>query len=158
MNNRGSIYMGLIVFYLLFFIFLMFFAIVVFQIITMGELHNIKNDMFLINRNALFALQRDIMGEDVNAFHNEKVKKLLEEEIKRQWNIDVSSDSDRGFIKRVDIKKAQIINLSDKMYIESELDIELRPLILKDMLNRKLSFKATESVKVEKLKGWRDDY
>jgi len=157
MSNKGSTYAGVLMFYVFLFIFLVFFGITVFQIIIIGELNNIKNDMYLINRNVLLSLQRDIMGEDKNAFYEQDVKKLIEEEIKRQWNIDVSFVTETGFIYKVDVDSAKIINLEDRMYIESILDIELRPIIFSGALKEKLVFRAKESVKVEKMKGWSDE-
>lgn len=154
MNNRGSIYAGLLIFYVIVFIFLMFFGITVYKTIIIGELHSIKNDLYLINRNVLLALQRDLMGEDINAFYEEEVKDKIKEEIKRQWNIDVSSVTETGFIRCVDIESAKIINTGDKMYIESKLIIQLRPVIFQKVLQDKLVFKTNEVVKVEKMKGW----
>ncbi|MBQ8043053.1 MAG: hypothetical protein IJ272_02750, partial [Clostridia bacterium] len=89
MSNKGSVYVGILLFYVFLFMFFMFFCIAVFQTIITGELNNIKNDMYLINRNVLMSLNRDTMGEDQNAFYEQNVKRLVEEEIKRQWNADV---------------------------------------------------------------------
>lgn len=154
MNNRGSIYAVTLVFFVFLMLFLTFFGITAFQIIITGQLNNIKNDMFLINRNVLMALQRDVMGEDKNSIYEQDVEKLIEEEIKRQWNVDVYSVTDKGFIYKVEVTQAKVISLEDKMYIESILDIELRPLIFEKFLEGKLKFKANETVKVEKMKGW----
>jgi len=154
MRNKGSIYSGILLFYVFLLIFLMFFGIAVFQIIITGELTGIKNDMYLINRNVLMSLERDVMGEDQNSFYEKNAKKLIEEEIKRQWNADVSRVTDKGFIYKVDVTDAKIVNSEDKMYIESVLDIELRPIIFSEALKGKLVFKAKESVKAEKMKGW----
>ena len=154
MSNKGSVYAGILLFYIFFFIFFIFFGITVFQIIITAELSTIKNDMYLINRNVLLSLQRDVMGEDMCAFYEKDVKSLVEDEIKRQWNTDVSCFTDRGFIYKVEVDKAKIVTLEDKMYIESMLDIELKPIIFRDILEGKLKFKANEYVKVEKMKGW----
>ncbi len=154
MKNKGSIYAGILIFYILLFIFFVLFGTAVFQIVITAELHNIKNDMYLINRNVLMSLQRDVMGEDSNAFYEKDVKKLIEDEIKRQWNADVSRVTEKGFIYKVEVNNAKIVNTDDKMYIESLLDIELRPIVFQSMLNGKLKFMASEKVKVEKMKGW----
>ena len=64
MSNKGSTYLGILLFYVFLFIFFMFFGITVFQTIITGELNNIKNDMYLINRNVLMSLNHEFMGED----------------------------------------------------------------------------------------------
>lgn len=154
MKNKGNIYLGLLIFYVIIFVFFMFFGVVAYKTIITGQLHTIKNDLYLINRNVLLALQRDFMGEDVNDFYEEDVKARIEEEIKRQWDIDVSSVTEKGFIYKVDIRSSKIINDNNKMYIESLLDIQLRPVIFNSILKDKLIFKTKEAVKVEKMKGW----
>jgi len=154
MSNRGSVYAGALIFYVIMFIFLMFFGITSYKTIITGQLHTIKNDLYLINRNVLLALQRDAMGEDKASFYEQDVANRIKEEIKRLWNIDVSSVTERGIIKKVDIESAKIINSDNKMYIESELKIQLRPVIFQDFLKDKLIFYTKEMVKVEKMKGW----
>jgi len=157
MRNKGNIYIGALIFYVFLFLFFMFFGIAIFQITITSELHNIKSDMYLINRNVLLALQRDIMGEDKNSFYEQDVKKLVEEEIKRLWNADVSCITERGFVYKVNVKSAYITNEKEKMYIESVFNIELRPIVFREILQGKLVFDVEESVKVEKMKGWSDD-
>ena len=157
MRNKGSVYTGVLIFYVSIFVFLMFFGITAYKSIIISELHTIKNDLYLINRNVLLALQRDVMGEDINAFYEKDVKSKVEEEIKRQWNIDVSQVSKNGFIKKVDVLSSKIISDKNKMYIESSLNIQLRPVIFQDILRDKLVFRTNERVKVEKMKGWNDE-
>ena len=152
MNNRGNIIAGLVLFWLVILLFLTFFGTALFEILITGELHEITNDLYLINRNVLMALSHDLMGEDINSFYEEDVKKLVEEEIKRQWNIDVSCDTEYGKIARVDIIDAKIINEKDKMYIETELNIKLRPVLFNSILKDKLCFNTIKRVKVEKMR------
>jgi len=151
-NNRGNISFTVALFGVIVLLFLIFFGTALFEIITIGEFHEIKNDLYLINRNVLMALSRDVMGEDINAFYEEDIKELLAEEIKRQWNVDVSCDLAQGRFIRVDINSAKIINEDDKMYIESELNISLRPVILGAVLKNSISFTTAEKVKVEKMR------
>ncbi len=157
MNNRGSVYGGVLMFYSIMFIFFILFGVTAFQSIFISEMHNIKNDLYLINRNVLLALQRDIMGEDVYAFYEQDVKNMVEEEIKRQWDVDVSCITEKGPIEQVDVLSAKIINEKNKMYIESILNVKMRPVLFQEALKDVLSFKTKEIVKVEKMKGWGDE-
>ena len=152
MKNNGNIIAGLILFWLVILLFLTFFGVSLFEIVITGELHEITNDLYIINRNVLMALSHNLMGEDINSFYEEDVKKLVEEEIKRQWNIDVSCDTEFGKISRVEIIEAKIINEKDKMYIESELNIKLRPVLFNSVLKDKLCFSTIKRVKVEKMR------
>lgn len=157
MSNKGNIYAGVLILYAVMFMLFTFFGVAVFETVITGEFHTIKNDLFLINRNVLVELQRDIMGEDKNAFYEENVEKRLAEEIKRQWKLDVSSVTEYGFIRKIDIESAKIIKEKDKMYIESVFNIQLRPVVFVEALKDKLVFKTKEVVKVEKMKGWNDE-
>ena len=154
MSNKGSIYAGILMFYIVMFIFLIFLGVTVYHIIITGELHTIKNDLYLINRNVLLALDREKMGEDINTFYEKDVKNRVIEEIKRQWDIDVSRDTGYGIFSRVDLESAKIIKDNEKMYIETILDIKLKPFIFQNILQDKLVFKTKEILKVEKMKGW----
>jgi len=155
--NKGNIYAALLISMVIIFVFLMFFGMIAYKTIILGELHTIKNDLYLINRNVLQSLQRDVMGEDINEFYEQEVKVKIEEEIKRQWNADVSLVTEKGFIRKIDVESAKIISNGQKMYIESVLNIQLRPIIFQDVLKDKLIFIAKEVVKVEKMKGWEDE-
>lgn len=157
MSNKGSIYAGILLFYIVMFIFLMFLGITVYHIISTGELHTIKNDLYLINRNVLLALDREQMGEDINDFYEKDVKNKVIEEIKRQWDIDVSSDTGYGIFDKVEVENAKIIKDDEKMYIETMLNIKLKPFIFQNILQDKLAFKTKERLKVEKMKGWSYD-
>lgn len=154
MSNKGSVLLEGMMFFVIIFIFTVFFGITAYKIIITGQLHTIKNDLYLINRNVLLSLQRDSMGEDVNMFYEKDVKKNIIDEIKMQWNVDVSEVAEGGFIKKVEVCSAKIVNDYNKMYIESILNIQLRPIIFQSILKDKLTFRTKESVKVEKMKGW----
>ncbi len=97
------------------------------------------------------------MGEDINNFYEKDVKNLVIEEIKRQWNVDVSQDTGNGIFDKVDIENAKIIKENEKMYIETTLNIKLKPVIFKNILQDKLAFRTKERLKVEKMKGWSYD-
>ena len=157
MSSRGSIYAGILIFYIVMFIFLTFLGITIYHIIITSELHTIKNDLYLINRNVLLVLNREKMGEDINGFYEKDVKNKVIEEIKKQWDIDVSQDTGHGIFNKIDVESAKIIENNDKMYIETILNIELKPLIFQNILQDKLVFKTKERVKVEKMKGWSYD-
>ena len=97
------------------------------------------------------------MGEDINGFYEKDVKNNVIEEIKKQWNVDVSQNTGHGMFNKIDVESAKIIENNDKMYIETILNIELKPFIFQNILQDKLVFKTKERVKVEKMKGWSYD-
>ena len=48
-------------------------------------------------------------------------------------------------------------NEKNKMYIESILNIKMRPVLFREALKDVLSFKTKEIVNVEKMTGWGDE-
>jgi len=156
-KNKGSISAILILFSGFIMLFMLFFGVALFEIVITGELHEIKNDLYLINRNVLMALNHEVMGEDINSFYELEVKKLVEEEIKRLWNVDVSSDTTDGKFAKIDVIDAKIVDDDKRMYIESLFRINLRPVLFGEILKDKLVFIAKERVKVEKMRGWSDE-
>lgn len=156
-RNKGSISAILILFSGFIILFMVFFGVTLFEVVITGELHEIKNDLYLINRNVLMALNHSVMGEDIKSFYEEDVKKLIEEEIKRLWNVDVSKVSGNNKFADIEVLSSKIINDEDKMYIETRFKINLRPVLFGEILNDKLVFVTKECVKVEKLRGWSDE-
>lgn len=153
-DNKGSVLASSLMLFCGIVIILVFFGIALFQQITVGVFHDIKNDLYMINRNVLLSLQRDLMGEDVYDFYEKEVKNLVEEEVKRLWNIDVSSDTRYGIIKRVDIIEAKIINKKSELIINSKLKISLRPIVFSGLFKDSLVFATNESAKVIKMRSW----
>lgn len=156
-KNRGSISAILILFSGFIILFIVFFGVALFEIVVTGELHEIKNDLYIVNRNVLMALNHSYMGEDVNSFYEQDVDKLIEEELKRLWNVDVSQSLRDNKFANVQVLSAKISGDESKRYIETSFKISLRPVLFSKILNNKLVFVTKERVKVEKLRGWNDE-
>ena len=156
-NNKGSMLAASLMLFGGIVIILFFTGISLFQQINIGIFHDIKNDLYMINRNVLLSLQRDLMGEDRYDFYEKEVKFLVEEEIKRLWNIDVSKDTETGIIEKVEVIEAKVINKKTELEIESTLKIYLRPMIFRKLFHDKLVFYTKEVSSVKKMRGWDDE-
>lgn len=157
MNNKGSILASAIMLFGGIVLILIFTGIALFEQTTIGLFHNIKNDLYMINRNVLLSIKRDMLGEDQYDFYEKEVKLLVEEEIKRLWNIDVSKDTGHGIIKKVDVIEAKIINRNKELEIQSILEIYLRPVIFKGMFDSKLKIRTKEVTRIKKMRGWNNE-
>ena len=156
-SNKGSVLAASLMLFGGIAIILVFTGIGLFQQITAGVFHNIKNDLYMVNRNVLLSLQRDMIGEDQYDFYEKEVKGLVEEEIKRLWSTDVSKDTEYGIIERVDVLDAKVINKKNELEIESILKIQLRPVVFKKLFKDKLVFNTKEVTKVKKMRSWYDE-
>ena len=72
-TNKGSILAASLMLFGGIAMLLVFAGIGIFEQITTGVFHNIKNDLYMINRNVLFSLQRDMLGEDEYDFYEKEV-------------------------------------------------------------------------------------
>lgn len=156
-NNKGSVVLSCLMLFCGVAVIIMFTAVAAYQQMIVGVMHNIKNDLYMVNRNVLLALERDSMGEDNYGFYEKDVKGLIQDEIKRLWNTDVSCNTEHGIIDRADVLEAKIINKNKEMEIETKLKIKLKPLIFSEVLTDKLVFQTKESTKIRKMRSYEDE-
>jgi len=135
------------------FIIFLFVVFLLFQYVTIDVFHDVKNNLYMVNRNVLLALNREQMGTDQNDFYEKRVKSLVSKEIENLWDVKVDEVQEEGIIRKIRIIEAKIRHETDKMYICSKLEISLNPFIFRNMLEERLKFIVTEETKVEKMKG-----
>jgi len=152
-SERGSILAHMMMLVGVLFIILLFVAILLFQHMMTGVFHDVKNNLYMVNRNVLLALNREDMGVDENGFYEKKAKSLVEKEIEQLWGIKVGQEQTKGMIRKIRIENVKIRHEEDKMYICSQLEISLHPLIFQETLKDKLRFKVAEETKIQKMRG-----
>lgn len=152
-NERGNILAHLMMLIGVLFVILLFVAILLFQHVMISVFHDVKNNLYMVNRNVLLALNREEMGVDQSGFYENKAKSLVRKEIERLWDVKVGSEQEEGIIRKIQIEEVKIRHETDQMYICSKLEIFLNPFIFRDKLKDTLKFKVTEETKIEKMKG-----
>lgn len=150
---RGSICAYLMAFIGILTVIIVFVGFLVFQYIAVGVFHDVKNNLYMVNRNVLLALNREQMGEDQNSFFEKKAESLVQAEIERLWNQKVGVEYDTGMIRKIEIEDVKIRHEENRMYICSKLKIFLNSLVFRDVLENKLYFTVDEETKIEKMKG-----
>lgn len=126
-------------------------GIALFEQITTGVFHEIKNDLYMINRNVLLSIKREYMGEDIYDFYEKEVEELVKNEIKKLWNADVSVDTAKGFVQKVDVLEAKIFNKKSELEINTVLKLQLRALVFKEFFKDNLVFTVRENTKIRKM-------
>ena len=91
-QSKGSILAHLMMLLGVLFILLLFVAIILYQYVLTDIFHETKNNLYMVNRNVLMALNREQMGLDENSFYQSKVESLVEKEIERLWGIKVGKE------------------------------------------------------------------
>lgn len=152
-KNRGSILAHLMMLMGVLLIIFVFVVTLLFQHVVIDVFHDVKNNLYMVNKNVLLALNREEMAMDKNSFYDSRAQKLVQNEIERLWGIKVGQEQNTGIIQKIEIEEVEIRRELERMYIYSCLEISLRPIIFQDSLKDKLRFIVTEETKVEKMRG-----
>jgi len=84
-------------------IFVLFLTMVVFLNNVNLIVHNLKNDLFLIGRNSLFSIDRDMLGEDIESFHELNFERLISEAMQESWKLDDALKGKGGIVEEAQI-------------------------------------------------------
>ena len=72
-DNKGSVLASSVMLFGGIVLILTILGIALFEQITTGVFHEIKNDLYMINRNVLLSIKREYMGEDIYDFYEKEV-------------------------------------------------------------------------------------
>ena len=108
-REKGSVMfpVGMMVFLILIFMFL-FFIIVCKSTVNM-VLHEIRSDLYLINQNAIFAIQKDLMGEDLSCLYESELETLIADGMKQSWKLNNQLQNGQGLIRGAQIKNVIVL-------------------------------------------------
>lgn len=160
-KENGSIIfpVGVMVFLLLIFIFL-FFIIISKSMVNM-VLHEIRSDLYLINRNAIFAIQKDLMGEDISCLYEEDLTELIEEGMIVSWGLDNKLKNGKGLIEQAKIKDILVLEegdfdpvkklLNEELTVHTVIKVKVKPVIFKSMLENKCEFEFHTDLSIDKI-------
>lgn len=160
-NERGSIIfpVGVMVFLILIFMFLFF--IVISKSTFNMVLHEIRSDLYLINRNSIFAIQKDLMGEDISCFYEEELEELIAEGIYTSWELDGRLKNGKGLIKEAKIKDVTVLEegevdpvdkkVGDVLMVHTVINVKINPVIFESLLKDKGEFEFHTDVQIKKI-------
>lgn len=160
-KEKGSIIfpVGVMVFLILIFMFL-FFIIVSKSTVNM-VLHEIRSDLYLINQNAIFAIQKDLMGEDISCLYEEELKTLITNGMKQSWGLDGRLQNGQGIIKGAEIKSIVVLEegdvdpvdkkMSDSLMVHTVIKAKVKPVIFESLLKDKSEFEFHTDLQIKKI-------
>ena len=161
--NKGSMIFTVIFAVFLIMILFTFFTVIVFKNNVNLVLHNLKNDLYLISKNSVFSIERNIMGEDIEEIDEYELEYYISNEIRQAWNLNYSLKNGKGIIKSADILELEVLNAGDKDPVSGKMmdsfsvhivvGVKVKPIILISMFEDIFYFKLHEDLKLNKLEA-----
>lgn len=160
-REKGSIIfpVGVMVFLILIFMFIFF--IVVSKSTVNMVLHEIRSDLYLINQNAIFAIQKDLMGEDISCLYEDELEDLISDGIKNAWDLNNSLKNGQGLIKEAKIKNVFVLEegdldpvdkeLKDSLTVHTVINVKIKPVIFESLLKDKSEFEFHTDLRIDKI-------
>lgn len=152
MKNKGEIVSSLMLLFGITAVLVFWLGIASFEIIYTSFFHEIKNDIYMINRNVLLSLTRYSMGEDRSDFYS-NAEEMIEKEIKKLWNVDVSGISETGYVRSAKIEKVNLTVSENELIIDTTLKLTLNSFVFKNSVKDSLTFCVREKTKIRKALG-----
>lgn len=159
-ENGGIIFpVGIMVFLLLIFLFLFF--IVISKSRMNMVLHEIRSDLYMINRNAIFAVQKDLMGEDLTYLYESELEDWIKDGIISSWGLDNKLKNGRGLIQSAKINQVFVLEegdfdpvkkeLSDSLVVHTVIKVKVKPVIFQSLLEDKNEFEFHTDLQIKKM-------
>lgn len=141
-------------------LFILFLAMVVFINNVNLIVHNLKNDLFLIGRNTLFSIDRNMLGEDIESFYELDFERLILEGMQESWKLDDTLKGMGGIIEEAQIievellKRGELDNIKNRIVevptVHIAVTVKLKPIIFSNLFENKFNFKLHEDIRIEK--------
>ena len=153
-SQKGNITFSVSLFIVLLLCLMLVFGIVVSKNVVNLILHEVKGDLYMINRNAIFSIQRDAMGEDIEKFYELSEITATRDKIKRLAN-------GEGLIKSAKILNVFVLEEGefdsitkksvDNLTVHTEVKVKILPIIFKSILEEKYEVNIHEDYRIQKM-------
>ena len=140
---------------------LVIFAIIVSKSTVNLLLHEAWSDLYLINRNAIFAIQRDLMGEDISSLYEEELEELIKDGMKTVWRLNNKLKNGDGVIKSAQLVEVAVLEdgeedrvtdeVVDDLTVHTVVKIEFVPIIFNNLLKDTYEFNLHGDIKIKKM-------
>lgn len=132
------------------------FIVIIFVSQITNLMYNLKTDMYLMNRAAIVAVNRnkgnvDVLSYDVNAYRDS-----FEDMLKVNYNLDFDFKNDGSIIEKIEILNYEIYKKKDEDsysnvvckndVIHTVLRVKIKPIILKNFFDDFFVFEVHEDV------------
>lgn len=161
-SQRGSITLPIGIMIFLTLIFMMIFFVIISKSTVNMVLHEIRSDLYLITKNAVFAIQRDLMGEDISCLYEDELEELIEKGIIKSWNLDDRLRRGKGLIEQAKISEVLVIEdgeqdpitkkVVNELTVHTVIKVKVKLLIFRSLLDDKSEFEFHTDLQINKIK------
>lgn len=113
-------------------------------------MYTVKVDMFVINRAAILALNKDAEGKDLNDISREEYLKFFKEALKQNYGLDEELTGGNKLIEKIDIISYDY-DTTKETVIKTEIGVKVSPIVFREAFKDIFYFKIKQNVKVGKV-------
>lgn len=161
-RNKGAANILLIVVVMGFAVmFIFLFAIAIFVNHINSLLYTVKVDMFVINRAAIIALNREVESQNVSSIDRDDYYDYFKKVLQYNYNLDENLKSGSRFIEQIDILQYEyyttntVDNITGKLIdeptIHTEIGVKVTPIVFKSIFSDIFYFRIHQDVKARKV-------
>jgi len=113
-------------------------------------MYTIKVDMFMINRAAIIALNKDAEGKDLNDICRKEYMKFFKQALQQNYGLDERLENGNRLIERIDILSYDY-DITNEPVIKTEIGVKVSPIVFREAFKDIFYFKIKQNVKVNKI-------
>lgn len=129
-----------------------------------STLYRIKTEMYSINRNGIIAVNKNVANTGKLNYSEKEYKKYFINSLKENYNLNDKLENGEGLIEKIRIKEYEILKKNTKdsftrkrvenITLHTVLEIEIKPIIMKEFLDEVFIFDIHEDVVLNGVKMW----
>lgn len=138
------------------------FIIAIFMSNVNGILYGVKTDMYLINKSAVVAINKNKGNVDVFSYNKKEYEKYFKESLMKNYDLNENLENNNKLIKKIEIeeydiyqkgKKDKFTNQKcDDIMIHTVVKVKIKPIIMPHILENIFTFEIHEDVNLNMVK------
>ena len=138
------------------------FVIAIFMSNVNGILYGVKTDMYLINKSAVVAVNKNRANVDRFTYDKNEYKKYLENALMKNYDLDENLENNSKLIKKIVIDEYEIYGKGkkdsftgekcDDITIHTVITVKIKPIIMSKLLENIFTFEIHEDVNLNMAK------
>lgn len=160
-KEKGNVIFSVAIFACVLMALLILFMIVISKSTFNLMIHDAKSDLYLVGRNVVFAIQRDLMGEDIESVDYDEMLEKVENRLRETWNLNKNLKNGNGLIKEAEIEHLCFLETYDgdpvtgrpmaSFSLHMLVRVKFMPIIFSGFLDDKCEFSLHEDIQIEKM-------
>lgn len=128
--------------------------------VFIGQVNNmiyrIKTEMYMINRDGIIAVNKNIANQGKISYSEKEYKKQFVKSLQKNYNLDENLESNTGLIEKIRIKEYKILKENQRdtftkkkvedVTLHTVIELEVKPIIMPGILDEVFIFDVHEDV------------